>query len=66
MDFPSFYRVRQVFDTSVVEDLEGCVRRQFASTDLSSRVKRGQNVAVAVGSRGINKLPALVAQWSNP
>jgi len=60
MGFPLFYRIQQDFDATAIADVEGCVRQQFGQTDFGSRVKKGQSVAVAVGSRGINKLPALV------
>lgn len=61
MTFPSFYRITQDFDATAIEDIEGCIRQQFGQVDFGSRVKKGQRVAVAVGSRGINNLPALVA-----
>jgi hypothetical protein len=44
----------------VVPDVAGEVRRQWQQSRLPQRVRRGDRVAVAVGSRGIANLAAIV------
>ncbi len=57
----TLYPVRQRFDDSALEDPLGELRAAFAGARLEARVQPGQRVAVAVGSRGISRLPQLVA-----
>ncbi|MGD8958944.1 MAG: lactate racemase domain-containing protein [Desulfobacteraceae bacterium] len=57
----ALYPVRQRFDDSALEDPLGALRAAFAGARLEARVQPGQRVAVAVGSRGISRLPQLVA-----
>lgn len=59
-NFPLMYRVRQQFDTNAIADVPGAIRREFSRTNLGERVRPGQRVAVAVGSRGIHNLPVIV------
>lgn len=60
MQFPKFFRIRQHFDPTRVDDVPGEVHRQLAGLNLAQRIHPGQSVAVAVGSRGIANLPAIV------
>lgn len=59
---PKLYRVRQQFDDHQLEDVSGTVRAQLARLEVSSLVKQGARVAVAVGSRGIRDLYTVVEQ----
>ncbi|MCK5553391.1 MAG: DUF2088 domain-containing protein, partial [Deltaproteobacteria bacterium] len=61
MNYPPMYRIQQKFDKRSVEDFAGEVRRECARLDLGKKVKPDQKVAIAVGSRGINNLEAIVA-----
>ncbi len=58
--YPLTFRVRQRFDAPRVDDVPGEVHRQLAKLGLGSRVRPGQSVAVAVGSRGIANLAEIV------
>jgi hypothetical protein len=60
IEFPSFHRVIQRFETSGISDLSIAVRREFSRLDLTPNVQTGQRVAVAVGSRGIYALDRIV------
>lgn len=53
MQFPKVLRLRQKFDAPRVTDVAGEVERQLARLSLQGQVKRGDSVAVTVGSRGI-------------
>jgi hypothetical protein len=55
------YRLRQLFDSRAIEDVGNAIEEEFSLLDLSKRIRPGQRVAVAVGSRGIDRLPEIVA-----
>jgi len=55
------YRVQQQFKSMALKNVGAAVEAEFSKTDLSGRVHRGQRVAVAVGSRGIDNLAEIVA-----
>jgi hypothetical protein len=58
--YPVMYRVRQHFDETAISDLPKVIRQELARADLITKVRAGQSVAVAVGSRGISNLPTIV------
>jgi hypothetical protein len=62
IEFPAFYRVVQRFDDSFISDVSAAVRLEFDRLNLSSKVRAGERVAVAVGSRGIYGLSKIVAE----
>jgi hypothetical protein len=51
--FPTIFRLRQTFEAPRVADIPAEVRSQLAKLRLETRIKPGQSVAIAVGSRGI-------------
>jgi hypothetical protein len=53
MNFPNFYRVRQSFDRTAVKDIPGTVKAELKKLSLEKRLKSGQRVALAAGSRGV-------------
>lgn len=59
---PKLYRVRQIFDRPVATDIPGRLRDEFKKSAVSSCIRPGQRVAVAVGSRGIRNLSLIVRQ----
>lgn len=60
MRLPSMHRVRQCFDRTRVENLEERVCAELARSEIAGTIKKGQRVAVAVGSRGIRNLAVIV------
>ena len=60
-EYPKLYRIRQRFDNTMIDDVQGAVRAEFARVDFSRKTCPGQRVGIAVGSRGIHKLPLMVA-----
>ncbi len=60
MDIPLVAPVRQTAPQPVVTDLAAETRRQWLGSDLRTRLRPGARVAVAVGSRGIANLQAIV------
>ncbi|MFP4057252.1 MAG: lactate racemase domain-containing protein [Candidatus Brocadiia bacterium] len=61
MRLPRLVRLRQIFERPRVDDVGEAVRRELARAGVASHVGRGDQVAVAVGSRGIANLPQIVA-----
>jgi hypothetical protein len=59
---PDFFRVRQRFDGPRLEDVPTAVRETLESLDLGSRVRPGETVAIAAGSRGIANLTLVLAE----
>src|SRR5262245_31811100 len=57
---PPVAPIRQTLVQPAVTDLAGEVRRQWEASKVARRVKRGDRVAVGVGSRGIANLQAIV------
>lgn len=57
---PKMIAARQVFPLSPPLDIPGVLRQQFEVTGVLSPMKPGARIAVAVGSRGITNLPAIV------
>ena len=61
-DLPYLFRLRQHFDVPRLDDVPGEVRRQLEMVRLGDLIEVGQTVAVAVGSRGIANLAAIVRE----
>jgi hypothetical protein len=59
MDIPSVAPLRQVLSQPTVTDLPGEVRRQWEHSGVAQRLRRGDRVAVGVGSRGITNVAAM-------
>lgn len=57
---PPMARIRQKFDDTRIDDIPGHVRRELEKPGTLNRLKPGQRVAVAVGSRGIQNLAKIV------
>ena len=60
MESPLVAAVRQRIQQPAIKDVAGEVRRQWQMSSLPQRIHRGDRVAVAVGSRGIANLAAMV------
>lgn len=50
---PFIFRVRQKFDTRHIKDVPGEVEARLSRLSLEQRIRPGQSVAIAAGSRGI-------------
>ncbi len=61
MQIPSLYRIQQRFNVTSITDVVAAVRAEFAKFNPESKIRPGQRVAVAVGSRGTHDLKILVA-----
>jgi len=59
MAFPRMMKVSQHFEAPQVDDIPAAVKSQIEGLDLSGKVKKGDSVAVTVGSRGINNIAVI-------
>ena len=57
---PRVVKVRQKFKVTEITDIPAAMRQEFAKPDIADRIKPGMRIAVAVGSRGLDRLPELV------
>jgi len=60
MTFPPLFRIRQRFSDSAIDDVPGAVRTELDHSGL--RLGEGRHIAIAVGSRGITDLVAIVKE----
>ncbi|TVQ99450.1 MAG: DUF2088 domain-containing protein [Desulfovibrionales bacterium] len=58
--FPDMALVRQRLERSFLQDIPLTVAEEAARVGLNSRVQPGQSVAIAVGSRGIDRLAQVI------
>lgn len=57
---PGMVRVRQLFDTAALTDLEGAIQAELGREEIISMVRPGMRVALLVGSRGISQIARIV------
>ncbi len=57
---PSFFRVRQRFESHRLKDIPAAVKETLAGAAIAQEIQPGQRVAISVGSRGINNLSEIV------
>ena len=57
---PEFYEVRQIFDDTHIADVPAAVVEALGRPGTLDRIRAGQSVAIAVGSRGIRDIADIV------
>jgi len=57
---PRMYRARQVFKDESIADIQAVIAEEFRPPEIDGSIKAGARIAIAVGSRGMNRLPELV------
>lgn len=58
MKFPRMFKVRQRFSDDHISDIEGVVKEQILSSEIT--IKSGSRIAIAVGSRGVANINRVV------
>ncbi len=61
IDLPRMIRVKQLFDSAAVNDIATEIHNQLATFNTAQPLHPGMRIALAVGSRGMNRLPELVS-----
>ncbi|MED1467237.1 lactate racemase domain-containing protein [Bacillus salipaludis] len=60
MSFPKMAKIRQKFQVESLTDIPGTVSEQFQLVNADEKIKPGMEIAITVGSRGINNIPLIV------
>ncbi|MCM3760318.1 nickel-dependent lactate racemase [Alkalihalobacillus oceani] len=60
LDLPKMYLVKQKFDQAKLESIPAAVKQEIGKESIKRTVKKGDSIAVAVGSRGIANLFEIV------
>ncbi|MBO1003972.1 lactate racemase domain-containing protein [Pseudogracilibacillus auburnensis] len=58
---PKMTKVRQHFGNKQIDNLEQAMRSKLLKDHIVEKIKPGMDIALAVGSRGIDRLPELTA-----
>lgn len=58
---PKMVKVRQNFDNTKIENIEQALTEKLQQDSIRSKVKPGMEIAIAVGSRGMDKLVEVTA-----
>ncbi|QDR82562.1 lactate racemase domain-containing protein [Sporomusa termitida] len=59
-ELPRMVKIHQNFKVTEVQDIPSVIRQEFAKAGIGEQIKDGMDIAVAVGSRGLDRLPELV------
>lgn len=62
---PRMAKMRQIFDGSEISDVEGEVRKQIRESNVLPLISKEDQVAIAVGSRGVADIPILTREVVN-
>ncbi|HWR39483.1 MAG TPA: lactate racemase domain-containing protein [Patescibacteria group bacterium] len=57
---PRMVKIRQNFKVTEIKDIAPVIREEFAKEGIGDSIREGMRIAVAVGSRGLDRLPELV------
>ncbi|WP_223592048.1 lactate racemase domain-containing protein [Neobacillus bataviensis] len=60
MSFPKMAKIRQNFVVESLKDISGTISEQFNHVNADEKIKPGMEIAITVGSRGINNIPLIV------
>ena len=63
LELPKMHKVLQKFDITQLKSVEETVRAEMHKKGISSLVKPGMRIAMAVGSRGIQNLALIGKPW---
>jgi hypothetical protein len=56
---PKMVKVRQLFPSKLLVNIESVLRREFEKQGVGDSIKPGMRIAIAVGSRGIDELVSI-------
>jgi len=60
MKLPMMVKIRQEFEDNSLRDVEGHVKRKLGEAGIRQLVKRGQKIALTMGSRGITDIARVI------
>ena len=59
---PKMVRVRQLFHTESIQNIEQVIAEEFRNPAIAGKIRPGARIAIGVGSRGLDQLPLLTAR----
>jgi hypothetical protein len=60
MNYPKMYRIRQVFDTLKVINIEEALSQELEYIKINSLIKEGARIAITAGSRGVANIERIL------
>ncbi|MBT4500621.1 MAG: DUF2088 domain-containing protein [Gemmatimonadetes bacterium] len=60
MPYPRMMRIRQKFEAPTLEDIPAAIGAEVAKLDLGAKTKKGDSIAISVGSRGIFNIALII------
>lgn len=60
IEIPKMVKCKQIFERPLINNIEEELISNIRTSKLTAQIKEGQEIAIAVGSRGINNLPLMV------
>ena len=60
MPYPRMMRIRQKFEAPTLEDIPAAIGAEVAKLDLGGKIKKGDSIAISVGSRGIANIALII------
>ncbi len=58
---PKMVKVRQKFDNQKIDDLAAVFKKEFEREVIRQKIKPGMSIAIAVGSRGVDRIVEITA-----
>lgn len=62
IDIPKMIKVRQKFPRGILEDIPKAIAKELDEDCIKNRIKKGDRVALAVGSRGIANISVIIKE----
>ncbi len=59
-EYPQIFRLRQIFNRPLVEDIPAEIATQLGQLSLEKKVQPGQSVAITAGSRGVANIHIII------
>lgn len=65
INIPKMVKIKQNFSAGKLKDVPKAIRKAICQEEIISRIKKGDKVAVTVGSRGIANIPVIIREIIN-
>lgn len=65
IEIPKMVKLKQSFPRNIIEDIPGAVKEQLERDEIADRIKKGDRVALTVGSRGVANIPEIMREIAN-
>ncbi|MDF2522405.1 MAG: hypothetical protein K0R31_46 [Clostridiales bacterium] len=59
---PKMVKIKQKFKSEVISDIPKAIRKEIIREEIIGRIKKGDRIALTVGSRGIANMPIIISE----